>query len=634
MIRTTIDIFENSFRSYSEHVAMRWRTNKKGFSEKTYGELAKEVDAIGVALVAMGTKIKSHIGLIADVSQGWAVSSIAIQMTGCIDVPRGTDSTGDEIAFILSHSECDLIFVANAAEADKIELATKKKNHKTSKYIIIDSSSSKKNSKKCIKLSEMIARGQDIIDKDGKEFKKLHDFRKKVVFSDLCTLIYTSGTTGEPKGVQLTHANLASQVNIMAPVVSLSTSDRALTLLPPWHIFGRTTELLMLSRGASITYTGIKTIKDDMRDSRPTIMPAVPRIWEGVYGGLIGKIKKDGKLGIFNFFKNFSIMNYKAKARLIGREKLYKRRNFLIDPIVRFVALVVYSLTLPMRGLGHVLIFSKIIAATGGSLRFSLSGGGALPSYVDDFFAAIGVDILEGYGLTETSPVISFRRPGKVVLGTVGPVIDQTEVKLIDYSGKDVTRISGAKGTLHVRGPQVMHGYYKNPKKTKEILTADGWLNTGDLIIFTYDKQITIVGRSKDTIVLRGGENVEPTPIEDRIKESSYIDHIMCVGQDQKSIGALIVPNVDEVTTFAKDNNLPHQDLKVLLSDPNIAALYRSEIAKFVCAETGFKKFERIAVFRLLEKPFEKGDELSNTLKVVRHLVSEKYDQLIKEMYV
>ena len=633
MFRTVVDIYENSFQSYSDHVALRWRGGGKDFSEKTYRELSAQVDAIGAALIKMGIKPKHHIGLVADVSQDWSTACAAIQMMGCVDVPRGTDSTGDELAYILSHSESEVAFVKNSEEVDKIEAALKKVRHKLDKYIVLDDSLSSQNSKKCVKLSELIAQGESLVSEASKEVEKIAQIRKNVQPSDLCTIIYTSGTTGEPKGVQLTHANLASQVNILTPTVGIFTSDRALNILPPWHIFGRVNELLMLANGASLTYTEIKELKNDMVASRPTIIPAVPRIWEGVYNGLITKIKKEGKLGIFNFFKTFSVSNSRAKTRLCNREKLYEKRNIFLDVPLRLAALIVYLLTLPFRGLGHLLIFRKIIAATGGSLRFSISGGGALPGYVDDFFAAVGIKILEGYGLTETSPVLSVRRPDQVTLGTVGHVIDETEFKLIDQNGKDVTRIPGAKGTLHVRGPQVMKGYYKNPQKTQEVLTSDGWLNTGDLVKLTYDKQITIVGRSKDTIVLRGAENVEPTPIEDKAKESPYIDNIMCVGQDEKSVGALVVPNEDELQAFAKDNDLPNKSLVELLKSPKVNALYRSEISRLVSTEAGFKAFERISVFRLIAKPFEKGDELNNTLKVLRHVVSDKYKELIDEMY-
>ena len=435
MFRTITAIFDNAFKSYSDNVAMQWIEGKQVF-KKTYGELAVEVDAICAGLLSTGVKQGTHIGLIADVSQGWSTSCVAIQMCGCVDVPRGTDSTGSELAYILSHSESRIVFAANSKEVDKIETALKKAKHKISRYIVIDNSVSKENKKKCIKLSDLIASGKKLVEKESKEYKYLSKIRKSIKSADICTIIYTSGTTGEPKGIQLMHSNLASQINILSPMLNLSPSDRALTLLPPWHIFGRILELVMFHSGGSIIYTDIKNIRDDMGKFKPTVLPAVPRIWEGVYSGLVAKIKKDGKSAIFNFFKGIAIANYKAKVRLLGQEKLYKKRNFLVSHIWKFIALVIFLLTFSLKALGHLLIFRKIIAVTGGKLRFSISGGGALPSYVDEFFAGIGLRILEGYGLTETSPVISVRNIEKPVLGTVGSAIDETEVRLIDLRWK------------------------------------------------------------------------------------------------------------------------------------------------------------------------------------------------------
>jgi len=228
------------------------------------------------------------------------------------------------------------------------------------------------------------------------------------------------------------------------------------------------------------------------------------------------------------------------------------------------------------------------------------------------------------------------RRMERLIPGTVGPLIANTEYKLIDLEGRDVTRIPGAKGTLHVRGPQIMQGYYKNPKKTADVLTPDGWFNTGDLVVFNHSGEISIVGRSKDTLVLVGGENVEPTPIEEKMKESEFIDHVMLVsrafGEDQKVLGALIVPNADNLADWAKKNGVSG-DFAALIKDPKVHTMYRHEINKYINSENGFKNFEKVGVFTLLKKPFEQGDELNNTLKVRRHVVSEKYEKLIDDMY-
>ena len=636
MFRTQVDIFENSFRSYTNLPAIRWRIKsgkKPTYTELTYSHLEQRVDALGAYLISIGVKGGDHIGLIADVSPGWITGSIAIQMAGAVDVPRGTDSTNDEISYILSHSGVRVVFAANFTEVERIKNNLRKNKGKVNHYIVLDDSSPDKSSKKVEKLSEAIKKGSKMIQKRSKEYRELFKRRKNVKPESTSTIIYTSGTTGKPKGVQLLHRNLASQMVRLGTMLDIGREDRALTLLPPWHIFGRIAETIIIASGGCVCYTNIKELAEDMRLLKPTILPAVPRIWEGIYNKLIAKVKQGGKLGLFNFFKRMAVTNYLAKSRLTGKERLYKKRNVVMDLVLKVVSLIIFFVTLPLKLLGHLLIFRKVLALTGGNLRFSISGGGALSNYIDEFFAAIGIDILEGYGLTETAPVIAIRERNHIVLGTVGPLIPDTEARLIDYGGKDVTNVPGAKGTLHVRGPQVMKGYYKDPKKTKEVLGDDGWFNTGDLVIFTTNQNISIVGRSKDTIVLVGGENVEPTPIEEKLKESEYINHVMCIGQDKKSIGALIVPNEEELTDFAKANNIPGKNLADWIGNSEVERLYESEIQRLVSANTGFKPFERVTIFALLKKPFEKGDELSNTLKVFRHVVTERYQDIIDGLY-
>ena len=633
MYKTMIQMFETIFMRYKNDMALRWHTNKDEYASLTYGELGTLVDELGVGLLTLGVKPGDHIGLIEDVSKEWCLSSMAIQMSACVDVPRGTDSTGKEVAFILSHSDTEITFVSNQEQIKKIE--QNKGSHTIKYYILLDNSATNSSTSNIINVNTLIEKGRELIAIDSSEYKDLLDRRKKIQPSDLSTIIYTSGTTGEPKGVQLTQANFAYQINTLTTYIPMGMQTEhevALTLLPPWHIFGRVAELFLLSAGASITYTDIKNIGDDMKRLKPTIIPAVPRIWEGVYNKILGNVRKDGKEGIFNFFKNVAISNYKAKALLKNKTAYYVKPNILTYMLKWNYSLLLVLFTAPLKALGNKLVFGKVLAATGGSLKYSISGGGALPKHIDEFLAAIGVNILEGYGLTETAPLISIRTPNNIQLRTVGAPSPGTEIKLLDLEGNDVTKVPDAKGTLHIKGPQVMRGYYKNAKKTEEAF-VDGWFNTGDLLKITTQGLLSIVGRSKDTIVLLGGENVEPSPIEEKLKESVYIDHIMCVGQDQKTLGALIVPNEEMLSAFAKENNIPGHSIKDWSTSDKVIQVYKNEINNLITVHNGFKSFEKVTLFRLLDKPFEKGDELNNTLKVVRHVVYNKYNNLITEMY-
>jgi len=639
MYRTIIEIIKHTFDQYSDKLAYSWR-EKKVFQSLTYAEVEKKVYALSTALIDMGVKIGQPIGLIADVSHYWAIGNFSIGFIGAVDVPRGTDSTGDELGHILTHSGAEFVLVHNAAQIDKIETGIKKHKGKIKQYIVLDDKLPEAISKKAITLKSALKRGQEIIDKKGRSYKEIEKRHKKIKSDSLASIIYTSGTTGNPKGVMLTHGNFVSQINLVPGPFNLTSGDRALTLLPPWHVFGRILEYMFFEAGMEIYYTDVRHLGQDLKEIRPNFVPAVPRIWEGVYNKIMGGIKSAGagksiniKEQIFLFFKNISLLHFRAIKIIEMQDRRFAHRSPLVEIPLKSACFLFVGILWPLKLLGHLLVFRKIIAATGGQLRASISGGGALPDYIDEFFAAAGITICEGYGLTETSPVLSVRHPNRIVLGTVGPAVPATELRVIDMEGNDVTHMPGDKGTLYVRGPQVMKGYYRSVKKTAEVLDEDGWFNTGDLVKITIDGDISIVGRSKDTIVLRGGENVEPTPIEEKLKKSSYIDNVMLVGQDEKNLGVLIVPSADDLEEYVKQHDISGATIEEWIENPNIQKFYHAEVQKLINASSGFRPFERVSHVRLLKKPFEIGDEINRAYKLKRFVVTERYDNLIKSMY-
>lgn len=288
------------------------------------------------------------------------------------------------------------------------------------------------------------------------------------------------------------------------------------------------------------------------------------------------------------------------------------------------------------------MVLSKIREATGGELKASVSGGGALQRHVDAFFNDIGINVLEGYGMTETSPVISVRTFKKLVQGSVGVITPETEVQIRDDLGKVLTHVDanqklvsgkyGQRGVIHIRGPQVMKGYYKNPETTKKTI-VDNWMNTGDIGMINFKKTLTLTGRAKDTIVLLGGENVEPVPIENKIDESPYIKQSMVVGQDQKVLGAIIVPDFDALIPWAEENGISEKAPEKLIVHPKVVEFYKKEVRNFNSVKTGFKNFEQVQYVTLITKPFEVGDELTNLMKMKRHVITEKYKDRILELY-
>jgi long-chain acyl-CoA synthetase len=295
-----------------------------------------------------------------------------------------------------------------------------------------------------------------------------------------------------------------------------------------------------------------------------------------------------------------------------------------------------WTLVMPFYGFFNVAVLEQIRLSAGGSLKATISGGGALPSEIDRFFNYIGIPVLEGYGMTETSPVVSVRTEQQPIPGTVGPLVSQTEVRIVDpESGQqlypDETRPDrgrGLRGEIQVKGPQVMKGYYKQPKLTARTI-EDGWMKTGDLGMITFNDCLKIMGRSKSTIVLLSGENLEPAPIEMRLTQSRYIDQCMLVGQDRKNVSALIVPDPEE---FRRDG-FDTERLEVLCRNAGVKTIIEKEIKTLISVNAGFKPYELIRAFRLLPEPFKKGEELTSLFKIRRHVVQEKYAGLIEEMY-
>jgi long-chain acyl-CoA synthetase len=378
---------------------------------------------------------------------------------------------------------------------------------------------------------------------------------------------------------------------------------------------------------------------------------------------------------VFNLAYTFSKHFHAAKRFIVGNEVDYVGRNPIVSLGIGLKSLLVLFLTGPFfvsiagftlfftKALGEFswialipgilglilnnftldrIVLSKIREATGGQLKASVSGGGALQKHVDAFFNDIGINVLEGYGMTETSPVICVRTFKKLVQGSVGVITPQTEIQIRDDHGKVLTYIDsnqkilagkiGQKGVIHVKGPQVMKGYFMNPEATNKAL-KDNWMDTGDIGMVNYKMTLTLTGRAKDTVVLLGGENVEPVPIENKLTESPYISQCMVIGQDQKNLGAIIIPDFDQLATWCKENGIDASDKEALITNAKVVDFYKKEIKSLNSTKTGFKSFEQVTPFFLITKPFEVGDELTNLFKMKRHVIAEKYTSKIKEAY-
>ena len=621
--------------THRDAVAVLSKDAAGSFQPTSFQALGSEVATVAAGLAANGVARGDHVGLICDTRKEWLLIDQALLGLGAVDVPRGSDSTADEIAYILGHADCKTTCVENAAQLAKLA-GIKERLPQLGTAIVLDTAELTAAARAEAQRHELrVVTLDDLIRSGGEEGQPEALFRAEAAQGtpdDVATIIYTSGTTGEPKGVMLTHANFVFQIDAIPDSVPLGPEDMLLSVLPVWHSYERIIEYAALFAGAGIAYS--KPIREvmlaDLVAANPTFFPTVPRIWEGVRAGVYRNVEHEGgvKAALFKFFIAVGAAHSGLLRLLHGRAARFTVRPRALDVLTAVLPL---ALLTPLALLGKVLVFSKITARLGTRFKAGISGAGALPGYVDEFFAAAGILVLEGYGLTEAAPVVSVRKLDHPVSGTVGPPITGTKVKVIKEDGDSA--LPGERGVIHVRGPQVMKGYYKRPGDTAAVLSADGWLDTGDIGTLTVTGEIRITGRAKDTVVLLGGENVEPEPIEDLVRQSEYIEHVMVVGQDQRFLGALVVPNVETVGPYAAERGVAGGDLAALAASDEVRSLIQDEVQSRVNAKHGFKSFERIARIALLEQPFTVGDQLTHTLKMRRHVISAQHEQRIADLF-
>jgi long-chain acyl-CoA synthetase len=430
----------------------------------------------------------------------------------------------------------------------------------------------------------------------------------------------------------LSHRNFMHQIETLPERLDLLPGQVWLSVLPVWHSFERLVQYAIIGVRATMAYSKPigAVMLPDFQAIKPQWMASVPRIWESVQEGVYRSIRQGGKfkLGMFNLFVSVGKSWAHHRNKLQGRLPNFGHRSRAFDVLSSLLPLLLLA---GARGLGELLVFKKIKAKLGGKFIAGVSGGGAMPPAVDNFFDAIGIKVIEGYGLTETAPVVAVRAVRKPVMGTVGQALRGTEFRIVDDEGRELGR--GKKGNIQIRGPQVMMGYYKRPDLGAKVKLADGWLATGDLGMLTTHGELKITGRAKDTIVLRGGENVEPVPIEQKLMESQYVKQAVVLGQDMKFLAALIVPEQEAVTQWAKENNIPIVDYETLLGQPEVRELVDFEINQLVNQKNGFKSFERIFRFELLPTAFEVDKELSAKQEVKRHAVAEIYKHEIQRLF-
>ncbi len=621
-------------------VNAQYSKNKSGdFIANNYHEMYQNSLDFGGALLSLGVKRGERIGLISDNRKEWEQADMGLLAIGAIDSPRGCDATEQDLSYILSFAECEICIAENTSQVKKI-LNVQDKIPTLKTFISFDPIGDDEKAR-CEEKGLSYYQFADLL-KTGHEWRKnnpdvVESELEKGRRDDLASIIFTSGTTGTPKGVMLSHGNFIAQLDELVERIFLNPGERALCVLPVWHAYQRACEYVIIAQGAGLCYSKPvgSVLLSDIQKINPHLLPAVPRVWEAVYDGIWRKMRKTGGFtyALFRFFIGEAILWCRIDRKLRRKGSRFGRDYLGFWWIV---LLLPWLLLYPIKCLGNLLVFKKIKKMLGKNFRAGIAGGGAYPSNLDEFFWAIGVNIVEGYGMTETAPIVSVRPVADPILRNVGAPIRNVTVRIVDDEGIILGRCK--KGNLQVKGDTVMKGYYKRDDLTSKVMTVDGWLDTGDIAILTVDGEIQLRGRKKDTIVLHGGENIEPLPIEEKINTSRYIAASVVMGtnekgEDQKYLGALILPVQEEIQEYARENGIEAPSYNDLVETPMIRKLIESEINELVSAKNGFKAYERINKFEMITKPFEIGVELSAKQDMVRYRIRELYKDKIAKLF-
>ena len=558
-------------------------------------ELADRVRQVALGLRDLGIQRGDRVAILSETRPEWAIVDYACLSAGLTDVPVYPTLPAEQIPHIVNDSGSVAIFTSTPEQAAKI--AQVRGQLKTIRHVI--GFGAARQPGEDFTLDEIQARGAKLDAPERAAAYKREALSVKP--DDLATLIYTSGTTGDPKGVMLTHDNIYSNVVAAAAAVPFEGKDTSLSFLPLSHIFARMADhYLMMHTGTSIAYAeNMDTIAINLAEVRPTLVLSVPRVFEKLFARVLDNALAGGAIKKNIFFWARGVAERWASEKLAGREPK--------------------GLLATQYGIAQKLVFSKLKARVGGRMRYFVSGGAPLAPEINNFFYAAGLVILEGYGLTETSPVICVNTPENFRIGTVGKPVAGVEVKIAE------------DGEILTRGPHVMKGYYNRPDATREMIDADGWLHTGDIGILE-DGFLRITDRKKDIIVTAGGKNIAPQPIENKVKTNKYVSQAVMIGDKRKYPVILIVPNWDNLEKWAKLKNLMWTERRQLLAMPTVRAKMEKEVDGEIA---GFAQYEKPKKIGLLEHDFtiERG-ELTPKLSVKRRFIDKAYKQQIDELYV
>lgn len=589
------ELFANLFEKFADTSRpLMMRKIGKTYQPISYSEARDTIHAFALGLSDLGISAGDKVAILSENRPEWVYTDVAALALGCADVPIFPSQTAKQVEFILKDSVASVIVVSNAFQLTKV-LKIRSEVPKLRHVIVMNEPAQEQDG--VISFSSVVENGKK---KGGDAAQFLRDAARRTTGEQLCTIIYTSGTTGNPKGVMLTHRNFVSNITSASQLLPIGTEDVLLSFLPLCHSFERMAGYYTaMGCGATIAYAeSVETVAENLLEVRPTLVCSVPRLFERIHTRIARKIEKEPTLRKKIFYW----------AVKVGHDSMAARRRKKNPPLLSF-----------RYALADKLVFSKLRERTGGRIRYFVSGGAALPRDLAEFFEAVGILIMEGYGLTETSPVISVNMLDGYKFGSVGKPIPGVEVKISE------------DGEILTRGPHVMAGYYNDKKATEEMIDSEGWLHTGDIGMMDQDGYLYITDRKKHLFVSSGGKNIAPQPIENLFAANDFIDQFILIGDKRMYLTALIVPDYDALKEYADKNGIPYKDKRELVNNHEISMMIEQKIQS---TQKDLANFEKVRRFTLLEAPLTiESGELTPTMKIRRKAVEERYKDLIEAMY-
>jgi len=591
--KTIAEMFLNVTKKFPEKELFTEKVNGQWVGDKGK-DVYEMVKNASYGLASVGIEPKDSVAILSTNCRRWAYSDYAIATRGATSITVYPTLIASQVQYILAHSDSKLVFAEDAMQLDKL-LEIKKQCPMLKTIVHFDESISY-DDPDIIPFSELMEKGKAFA--AGPETYDYEAEARKVAPDDILTVIYTSGTTGNPKGAMLMHSNLASNVLASNARLKITDADKFLSFLPLSHSFERLGDYVGTHVGANITYAeAMDTVIANLSEVNPTVAMSVPRLYEKMYAGV------QAKFAAGSFIKR-KISGWAVKtgyayvdARNAGNipEKLAKRKK-----------------------LADKLVFSKVQALLGTQFKLFASGGAPLAADIGRFFDAAGVKILEGYGLSETSPVICVNPPDDYRFGTVGPPLDGVEVKIAD------------DGEILSRGPHIMKGYYKDPAGTREAINDDGWFHTGDIGVIE-DGYLRITDRKKNIIVTAGGKNIAPAPIESALIMHKFFEQALVLGDKRKFVSAVLVPSFVELGAWATENQITDTSPEALIANDKVKSMLEGVVADIM---KNFSSYEAVKQFLLLPKEFSVEDgSLTPTLKIKKRVVEERYKDKIDALY-